>query len=139
MQIHRIHEITKHAYAHTHKLTHTQQIGFMDSDSEPQNNVGTTTEQRADTGKTRNLIYYRMRWAPHKESNPCVAEKEGREKDKSEKGLEWEPCDQQDRNKRRLMEGQVARKEILRGRGDECVGGREAVKQFGKQVGGQGE
>lgn len=45
----------------------------------------------------------------------------------------------EDGNERRLMEGQVARKEILRGRGDKCAGGREAVKQFGKQEGGQGE
>lgn len=33
---------------HTHK--HTQQFGFMDTDSELQNNVGATTEEGADTG-----------------------------------------------------------------------------------------
>lgn len=33
---------------HTHK--HTQQSGFMDTDSELQNNVGATTEEGADTG-----------------------------------------------------------------------------------------
>lgn len=36
----------------------------MDTDSELQNSVDATTEERADTGETRNLIYYRSRRVP---------------------------------------------------------------------------
>lgn len=51
-----------HADAGTYRHTHGQQIGFMDADSELQNNVDATTEESRYC--RNNLIYCRWRWVP---------------------------------------------------------------------------
>ena len=56
----------------------------MGTDSELQNNVDATTEERTDTGETRDVIYCRRRRVPHEESNPSVRERERREEETRE-------------------------------------------------------
>lgn len=51
-----------HADAGTYRHTHGQQIGFMDADSELQNNVDATTEESRYC--RNNLIYCKWRWVP---------------------------------------------------------------------------
>lgn len=52
----RSHKYIRHCEANTQTQTHTntlrQQIGFMDTDSELQNNVDATTEERVHTAET---------------------------------------------------------------------------------------
>lgn len=102
---------SKHADAGTYRHTHGQQIGFMDADSELQNNVDATTEESRYC--RNNLIYCRRRWVPQAWRIQPTCGRQGGERggEMSEKRqTRWD-------QRERWREDQNARKEKEGGRG----------------------